>query len=59
MLLKVKLLERYNIFFKEAVRGNITVKGRTLDKLQTFKTFKNNYKMENYINMKLDPFTEN
>lgn len=51
---KSKLLERYNIFFKEAVRGNITVKGRKLDKLRTFKTFKNNYKMENYINMKLD-----
>ena len=51
---KSKLLERYNIFFQEAVRGNITVKGRTLDKLRTFKTFKNNYKLENYINMKLD-----
>ena len=51
---KSKLLERYNIFFKEAVRGNITVKGRTLDKLRTFKTFKNSYKMENYIIMKLD-----
>ena len=30
------------------------VKGRTLDKLRTFKTFKNNYKLENYIKMKLD-----
>ena len=42
---KSKLLERCNIFFKKAVRGNITVKGRTLDKLRTFKSFKNNYKM--------------
>ena len=49
-----KLLERYNIFFKEAVSGNMTVKGRSQDKLRTFKTFKNKYKMEYYINMKLD-----
>ena len=49
---KSKLLERYDIFLKEAVRGKITVKGRTLDKLRTFKTLKNNYKMENYINIK-------
>ena len=32
---KSKLLERYNIFFKEAVRGNIMVKGRTPDKLHS------------------------
>ena len=35
-----KLIERYNLFFKEAITGSITVKGRTLDKLRTFKTFK-------------------
>ena len=46
---KGKLLERYNFFFKKAKSGEITVKGRTLDKLRTFKTFKNNFQMENYI----------
>ena len=49
-----KLIERYNSFFKEAINGRITVKGRTLDKLRTFKTFKNNYKLENYLCMKVD-----
>ena len=49
-----KLIERYISFFKEAINGRITVKGRTLDKLRTFKTFKNNYKMENYLCMKVD-----
>ena len=49
-----KLIERYNLFFKEVITGRATVKGRTLDKLRTFKTFKNNYKMENYICMKVD-----
>ena len=48
-----KLIERYNLFFKEVITGRATVKGRTLDKLRTFKTFKNN-KMENYICMKVD-----
>ena len=43
-----KLIERYNSFFKEAITGRITVKGRKLDKLRTFKMFKNNYKVENY-----------
>ena len=43
-----KFIERYNSFFKEAITGRITVKGRTLDKLRTFKKFKNNHKMENY-----------
>ena len=51
---KRKLIERYNLFFEEAITGRTTVKGRTLDKLRTFKTFKNNYKMENYICVKLD-----
>ena len=49
-----KLIERYNLFFKEVITGRVTVKGRTSDKLRTFKTFKNNYKMENYICMKVD-----
>ena len=49
-----KLIERYNSFFKEAITGRITVKGRTLDKLRTFKMFKNNYKMENYLSLKVD-----
>ena len=40
--------------FKEVITGRATVKGRTLDKRRTFKTFKNNYKMENYICMKVD-----
>ena len=52
--MKRKLIERYSLFFKEAITGRTTVKGRTLDKLRTFKTFKNNYKMENYICVKLD-----
>ena len=51
---KRNLIERYSLFFKEAITGRSTVKGRTLDKLRTFKTFKNNYKMENYICVKLD-----
>ena len=34
--------------------GIITVKGRTLDKLRTFKMFKNNYKLENYLSLKVD-----
>ena len=49
-----KLIERYNLFFKEVITGRVIVKGRTLDKRRTFKTFKNNYKMENYIYMKVD-----
>ena len=49
-----KLVERHNLFFKEAITGRITIKGRTLDKLRTFKTFKNNYMMENYISLKVD-----
>ena len=49
-----KLIERYNSFFKEAITGRIIVKGRTLDKLRTFNMFKNNYKMENYISVKVD-----
>ena len=48
------MIERYNSFFKEAITGRITVKGRKLDKLRTFKMFKNNYKMENYISLKVD-----
>ena len=32
---KRKLIERYNLFFKEAITGRTTVKGRTLDKLRT------------------------
>ena len=52
--MKRKLIERYNLFFKKAITGRTIVKGRTLDKLRTFKTFKNNYKMENYICVKLD-----
>ena len=51
---KCKLLERYNFFFKKAISGEITVKGRTLDKHRTFKTFKNNFQLENYICIKLD-----
>ena len=51
---KRKLIERCNLFFKEAITGRTIVKGRTLDKLRTYKTFKNNYKMENYICVKLD-----
>ena len=49
-----KLIERYNSVFKEAINGRITVKGRTLDKHRTFKTFKNNYKLENYLCMKVN-----
>ena len=49
-----KLIERYNSVFKEAITGRITVKGRTLDKFRTFKMFKNNYKMENYISLRVD-----
>ena len=49
-----KLIGRYNLFFKEVITGRATVKGRTLDKLRIFKIFKNNYKMENYICMKVD-----
>ena len=41
-----KLIGRYNSFFKEAITGRITVKGRTLDNLRTYEMFKNNYKME-------------
>ena len=52
--MKRKLIERYNSFFKEAITGRTMVKGRTLDKLRTFNTFKNNYKMENYVCVKLD-----
>ena len=52
--MKRKLIERHSLVFKEAITGRTTVKGRTLDKLRTFKTFKNNYKMENYICVKLD-----
>ena len=51
---KRKLIERYNLFIKEAITGRTTVKGRTFDKLRSFKMFKNNYKMENYICEKLD-----
>ena len=53
---KRKLIERYSLFFKEAITGRTTVKGRTLDKLRTFKMFKNNYKMENCICVKLDKY---
>ena len=35
-----KLIERHNSFFKEAITDRITFKGRTSDKLRTFKTFK-------------------
>ena len=48
-----KSIETYNSFFKEAITGRITVKGR-IDKLRTFKMFKNNYKMENYLSLKVD-----
>ena len=41
---KRKLIERYSLFFKEAITGRTTVKGRTLDKLRTFKTFENSHK---------------
>ena len=54
---KRKLKERYNSFFKEAITGRTTVKGRTFNKLRTFKTFQNKYKMENYICVKLDKHT--
>ena len=49
-----KWIERFNSFLKEAITGRITVKGRKFDKLRTFKLFKNNYKMENYISLKVD-----
>ena len=52
--MKRKLIERFSLFFKEAITSRTTAKGRTLDKLRTFKLFKNNYKMENYICVKLD-----
>ena len=37
---KRKLIETYNLFLKEAITGRTAFKGRTLDKLRTFKTFK-------------------
>ena len=46
--MEMKLIERYNSFFKEAITG------RTLDKLRIFKMFKNNYKMENYLSLNVD-----
>ena len=49
-----KLIERYNPFFKEAITGRITVNGRKLDKLRAFKMFKNKYKMESYLSLKVD-----
>ena len=53
--MKRKLIERYSLFFKEAITGRTTVKGRTLDKLRTFKTFKNNYlSLTCFICVKLD-----
>ena len=48
------MIERYNSFFKGEITGRITVKGRTFDKLRTFKMFKNNYKMEIYLSLKVD-----
>ena len=30
--------------------------GRTFDKLRTFKTFKNDYKLENYLCIKVDKY---
>ena len=32
---KRKLIERYNLLFKEAITGRTTVKGRTLDNLRS------------------------
>ena len=53
---KKKVIERYNSFFKEVlITGRTTVKGRTLDKLRAFETFKNSYKMENNICVKQAP----
>ena len=53
MLLK-KIDRKVQCILQRRNTGRSTVKGRTLDKLRTFKMFKNNYKMESYISLKVD-----